>query len=314
MTESLRDAAGDRKWPAIFFGDDAPLPRWKLVALANPPDADDLEHQLITTYDDKTHIPGVHRGSHPMSYDGKIGLGALDWELEYGPESGFNGFSKEEVYEVAFRCLVDATYDFLCREEIRAWISRQKWFHVANVDDPLPPIRHPPKLTLFGRARRKDSGVYFPNFEPLGKNGRLFDDFDRPTLCLDRGTNQTRPKSPSPSNQRRRPPRDPLIEMMLKNENTTLVAPGKVSSSFNPTHDSPQPQPPSSPVLPPKAGQPHSAALSNVERGSSGRSDRPQQGGRLAEICEYKCVSFSVILLILSMFICLFLYGFNIIN
>ncbi|KAJ6167025.1 hypothetical protein N7470_002472 [Penicillium chermesinum] len=140
MTESLRDAAGDRKWPAIFFGDDAPLPRWKLVALANPPDADDLEHQLITTYDDKTHIPGVHRGSHPMSYDGKIGLGALDWELEYGPESGFNGFSKEEVYEVAFRCLVDATYDFLCREEIRAWISRQKWFHVANVDDPCHPF------------------------------------------------------------------------------------------------------------------------------------------------------------------------------
>ena len=289
-TKSL-DVFGQRTWPSIFFGHHSPLPRWKLVPVANAQLGDDLEAQLISTYGKRTHIPGIPRGSHPRSNDSSLGLGALDWKFEYGPEEGFKGLSHGQVYEYAYRSLVDAMYDYICRNQMREWIRRQGWARIKNVDDPLPPVRYPPKHTEFGPRAGVDNGTYIPVFEPLPKEHRLFEDFRRPSLAFPTSLDFSKSARGEDKNSEQRAR---IIDLLRRNGKSTNLLPGQISRSFNPTIDS--------------------IVVHGEPQSSFPQSQGGSLGAKFEEICEYKCVSFTVILLILAMFLSLFLYGFKIIK
>lgn len=227
---------GDFEWPSIYFGNDSPFPRWTLVPLADAPEGKDLEHQLITTFDMRTHIPGLARGSHPKSYDANLGLGALDWRFECGPESGWKGLSQAQLYEFAFRSLIESLYNYFCCNDMRAWIRRQKWAHVANVDDPLPPPRHPPETTSFGQAAGESPGAYTPCLLQLTMKvkGQFFTrchDHYRPKLAI---SLSSQPQNKDIDKPMVKKPLHRLHQVLLRNRKCTLRSEGEICRSLDP--------------------------------------------------------------------------------
>ncbi|KAJ5590897.1 hypothetical protein N7450_004869 [Penicillium hetheringtonii] len=141
--------------PPISFGDNAPMPRWRLALnLRDPAEGRDLEEDLISTGKDTTIIEGLAPNSHPRSFDSSIGLGGLQWIFEPGlPGSLLSGAL---LYEAAYMCLIEALKSQIARTQIRREIaSGPLWPKVCNVEDPLPPPPQKPETKYFEKYQGK---------------------------------------------------------------------------------------------------------------------------------------------------------------
>jgi hypothetical protein len=131
----------------LYYGEDAPYPRWRTL-LNKLPLGKDLEKDMIRTHPGRTHIPGVAPGSHPRVNDYAIGLGALKWSFEPGPHTGWASLTGQELYTHAYSRLLEALDCPFSRGQLREAIRKGENAHyIAYVEDPLPP---PPRLDGVG--------------------------------------------------------------------------------------------------------------------------------------------------------------------
>ena len=153
--------------PPISFGDNAPMPRWRLALdeLSDPTKGRDLEKDLISTGKKTTIIQGLAPDSHPRSFDSSIGLGGLQWIFEPGlPGSLLSGTL---LYEIAYMCLIQALNNQISRTQIRREIvSGPLWPNVCNVEDPLPPPPEEPETKYFEKYRgERDSSKDYSDIQ-----------------------------------------------------------------------------------------------------------------------------------------------------
>ncbi|OOQ86527.1 hypothetical protein PEBR_21129 [Penicillium brasilianum] len=126
--------------PRIFYGEDAPFPRWR-TKLDKRPLGEDLEKDLIRTYPGKTHIPGLAPGSHPRANDYTIGLGCVKWDFEPGSSAGWGTLTGHELYMYACARLREALDDPLSRWQLRDAIRKgENARYIAHVENPVPPL------------------------------------------------------------------------------------------------------------------------------------------------------------------------------
>lgn len=147
---------GQRDWPQISYGDHAPEPRWRVCPDQKDPlkSANDHTEDLIKKATGKWEIKGVRPKDDPqynarvhkppLSYDHTVGLGALRWTFDEGDEKSWNGLSRDQLHEYAFRCLLVTTRNPICGGQIENDILngqyRDNVKHVASPVPPLPPI------------------------------------------------------------------------------------------------------------------------------------------------------------------------------
>ncbi|KAJ5608966.1 hypothetical protein N7528_009533 [Penicillium herquei] len=286
------DSLGPGDWPEIYFGQSGPMPRWRLREVAeDPPNGRDLHKDLIRTHKKRTHIRNVDQDDHPKSGNSSVGLGTLCWIFEPGPSTLWKGLSQEQLYEFAYLGLVDALNDFRSRDMIRATIKRAKLESIFNVEDPLPPPPPPPSVTYFGPR----AGVAEWPKVPLQMKGR-FDyhyahRYFRPSMAVREGSN-TLPKTYSKTDQMR---------FHMKG---TLRNAGDVCDSFDPTGALPQES-----VFGSGNGR-----KSSLSKEWDPEKDAREDFNRNPRLGEYKLLYFLVVIIILSMFLCLFLYAFGIVR
>ncbi|KAJ5986063.1 hypothetical protein N7451_010428 [Penicillium sp. IBT 35674x] len=223
------DSLGKRKtWPVISLGKEGPFPRWRLFQrVPDLPIGRDLALDLIRTHRDKTIIHAIEQNGHPKSNDPSIGLGALYWDFQAGTKDTWGGLTKKELYEFAYKCLDDALSDYQSRTEIRLLLKQIDLSVVANVEDPLPPLPKPPKVTHFGA----EAGAAWPNMPPLveGAPQPYFGNrYWRPRMAVRDG--QSKAKSTNWS-----------ITRMRHHMKGTLGRPGVTSRSRDPRDKTPDP-------------------------------------------------------------------------
>ncbi|KAJ5709513.1 hypothetical protein N7493_010847 [Penicillium malachiteum] len=286
------DSLGPGDWPEISLGQSGPMPRWRLREVEeDPPHGRDLHKDLIRTHKKRTHIRNVDQDDHPKSGDSSVGLGTLCWIFEPGPSALWKGLSQEQLYEFAYLCLLDALNDFRSRDIIRATIKRAKLESICNVEDPLPPPPPPPSVTYFGPR----AGVAeWPKILPQIKGGfdyHYAQRYFRPSLAVREGSN-TLPQTYIKT------------DMMRYHMKGTLRNPEDVCDSLDPTGS-----------LPPESvfggGNGRKSSLSKEW---DPEKDAREDFNRNPRLGEYKLLYFLVVIIILSMFLCLFLYAFGIVR
>ncbi|KAJ5095577.1 hypothetical protein NUU61_004933 [Penicillium alfredii] len=286
-------------WPKISFGDDTPQPRWLVTRdRISPSRGENLSDEV----DQSQAGPAIPTG---YALDADTGLGGLVWTFDAGPASGWNQLAQDQLYEYAFRHLEDALKDLFTRDQFRSAILDSPLASIAkNMKDPLPPLPAAPTTCYFGETRGMHCIVNAPT--RIGQAMYYLNNYKRPSMTMRPGL-QTRP-----SNMH------------------TLAA--KVFHHMKGTLG-----PPSSQITPENTAyicRTQSAELRRLEESrkqhrvneydpermqdipTSGRlSPLPlEDGGKIGRIGEYKCVWYSVIVLVLSMFLCLFLYSFKVIR
>lgn len=126
--------------PRVYYGQDAPYPRWRTL-LDVRPFGKSVEKDLIRTHPGKTIIPGVAPNSHPRTFDFTIGLGALYWVFDPGSPSLWGDLTGQELHTHAHECLAEALACPLTRKKLRDTIHNEQYAaHIANVFDPIPPL------------------------------------------------------------------------------------------------------------------------------------------------------------------------------
>ncbi|KAJ5266822.1 hypothetical protein N7478_009630 [Penicillium angulare] len=297
-------------WPEIRFGEHGPMPRWTLKeSKQDIRNGRDLSIDLIRTHKDRTNIIGVDQYAHPPSGDWKIGLGTLEWKFEPGPPVKWKGLTEAQLYEFAYLCLMDALGDYRSRETIRSKIREMRFRSVRNVQDPLPPPPAPPKVTHFG----PNPGITeWPKMPPPvhGAYTRFFNDYWRPTMGLhtdyNRGLLRVKPDPGGASDNHF------LTSRMFHHLKGTLgPEPAKISESRDPKAS----MSPVDSVASSEGSEPRKSSLSKEwdPEKATGHSKHLRAGGVVA-MSEYRFLYFFVVILILSMFLCLFLYAFKIIK
>ena len=206
-----------KDWPHIWYGDDAPTPRW-LVTLdgTDPATGKDLALDAIKIRLDQTIIKGVSPHDHPRSYDSSLGLGGLIWGFDPGPEKDWCGLNEAQLYELAYRSLEEALNDPTCREQFRIAIRGGKYQEaIANVEDPLPPLPPTPETHLltpgsylkFIKDRETKIGApsyYFPR------------NTERPRMAVLTAV------------------QSPIVKQMSLHRKGTMGPPGEISISYSP--------------------------------------------------------------------------------
>lgn len=291
---------GERDWPQISFGYDGPLPRWVIQESDQPVDLRDLSLDLIRTHEMRTHIRKVLKGDRVISGAADLGLGALEWKFEPGSSKLRKGLSKEQLYEYAYICLLNALNDFSTRDMFREAIARAKLKSIRYVEDPLPRPPPPPKVTHFGKHAGTGQWTSMPAKIHHAAKPHFGDKYQRPSMAL--------PPVYDPVAGLKG---DYLLSRMMHHEKGTR-RPGEISGSFDPYRN-----------LEPMSGStdggfkfelPVPSICKHEKDDEEKQAVSTDTGGRLDRVCEYKFLSFFVILLILCMFLCLFLYSFRIIR
>ncbi|KAJ5552125.1 hypothetical protein N7494_001503 [Penicillium frequentans] len=263
------DSLGKRKaWPVISLGKEGPFPRWRLFQhVPDLPKGRDLALDLIRTHRERTIIRGLDHNSHPKSNDSSIGLGTLYWDFQAGTKDTWGGLTKNELYEFAYKCLEDALNDYQSRTEIRLLLKQVKLSVVANVEDPLPPLPEPPKVTHFG----PEAGAAWPKMPPLmvGAPQSYFGNrYWRPSMAIRDG--QSKAKST-----------DLLITRMRHHTKGTLGAPGVVSRSRDLRDKTPDP-----PAAPSSGEKDYKKLPMGRKSALKAGGTRKELGGKAAQVCE----------------------------
>jgi hypothetical protein len=336
------------EWPVIFFGDDVPCPRVRFIPDPRDPQehGKDLSLDLIKKAPGKWVIPGTAPAgdfrldpSHPRyrpeykvptSLDSTIGLGGLKWSFEPGDdEKACKGLTKNQVIEFLHRSTEEILSDWLARDQLRDSISKGPYAkQVENVEDPLPPL---PRQTHRGNFLQAQYGKHpLADAQTRFENSHWFwKDYNRPSLAVRPGETPTAP---------------PLLAQRLLAHMREVIEMEDDIGDICDTSSEDDNGPPSglgggpsggpgggpgallrrSPRRSAKSPSPKVAAKEGSKEGDPMEMD-PEQGpdpmdttedgdGRTARVGEYKCVWFGVIVLVLSMFLCLFLYSFKIIR
>ncbi|KAJ5156005.1 hypothetical protein N7492_008808 [Penicillium capsulatum] len=213
---------GLRKWPEIGFGDHAPTPRWRIVrSQASPTTGRNLANDLIKTRTGRTIIKGLRQNAQPRSYDATIGLGALTWKFDSGPETNQDQLSESELYEFAFRCLEAALNNHKAREQLRnAIVCMDIGGPIAHVEDPLPPIPTAPPKSDFG-AQNGLLGVDEMNVSS-NEITQFWANYKRPSLTIREGWNLNRARN-----------RNILLERMFFHMAGTMGRSAEPSASYD---------------------------------------------------------------------------------
>jgi hypothetical protein len=266
------DSLGERKtWPVISFGKNGPFPRWRLFQHdPDLPKGRDLALDLIRTHRDRTIIQGLDHNSHPKSNDSSIGLGALYWEFQYGTKDTWGDLTKEQLYEFAYKCLEDALNDYQNRHEMRLLLKQINLSSVANVEDPLPHLPKPPRLTHFG----PQAGVAaWPKMPPLMKGAPRYyfgQRYQRPYMAIrERGHNKASVT-------------DWLITRMRHHMKGTMGRPGVVSRS----RDLRDKSPPAAAAPANSAERDHSKRYTAKKEGLKTGGTNKELGGKASHVCE----------------------------
>lgn len=215
--------------PRIFYGEDAPYPRWRTI-LDKRPLGEDLEKDLIRTHPGRTHIPGVSPGSHPRANDYNIGLGCVKWDFEPGPSAGWGSLTGKQLYEQACTRLKAALDDPWSRWQLRDAIRKgENARYIAYVENPVPPLIRfdgtgslPPNDPLIVRIKQNARKI-----DEIIKNRPKWLDmqeFERPSLAWRPGEVE-----PDMGDYSR------FVELMRNHRFGTLGPPGYQDPSFDPT-------------------------------------------------------------------------------
>jgi hypothetical protein len=222
-------ADGPLGQPRLFYGEDAPYPRWRTI-LDKRPLGEDLEKDLIRTHPGKTHISGIAPGSHPRANDYTIGLGCVKWDFEPGPSAGWGTLTGHELYMYACTRLREALDCPWSRWQLQDAIRKgENARYIAHVENPVPP------LVRFG-----GTGVLPPNdplIERIKENARKVDlilknrpkvldmkQFERPSLAWRPG--EVEPEMGEYSR---------FVDLMRNHRFETLGPPDHQDPSFDPT-------------------------------------------------------------------------------
>lgn len=291
---------GKRDWPQISFGSDGPLPRWVIEESDQPVDARELNLDLIRTHEMRTHIRRVLKDANIQSGASEYGIGSLEWKFEPGSSKLRKGLSKEQLYEYAYLCLLDALNDFNSRDMFRDAIARAKLKSIRHVEDPLPRPPPPPQFTHFGKHAGTGEWSKLPVKTQHTSKPHFGDKYQRPSAAL--------PKKYNPVEALKM---EYLTSRMMHHEKGTR-RPGEISGSLDPyAHLEPKSESSDGYY---KVELPVPSLYNHEISDEEKQTVSTDAGGKLDRVCEYKFLSFFVILLILCMFLCLFLYSFRIIR
>ncbi|KAJ5891089.1 uncharacterized protein N7473_007317 [Penicillium subrubescens] len=140
-------SSAPRGHPKIYYGQNAPLPRWRTL-LDDQDLGAHIERDLIRTHPGRTIIPGVAPNTHPKAHDNTLGLGDLKWSFDPGPASVWGNLTGQELYAYAHGLLMVALQCKHSRRQLGYAIRNEQYASlVANVEDPVPP---PPRLDPSG--------------------------------------------------------------------------------------------------------------------------------------------------------------------
>jgi hypothetical protein len=332
------------EWPVIFFGDDVPCPRVRFIPDPTGPQehGKDLSMNLVKKAPGKWVIPGTAPAgdvrldpSHPRykpgytsptSLDSTIGLGGVKWSFEPGDdEKAWKGLTKNQVIEFMYRSTEEILRDWLARDQLRDSISKGPYAkQVEYVEDPLPQL---PQQTRRGNFLQAQYGKHpLADAQTRFENSHWFwKDYTRPSVAMRPGKTTTAPP--------------PLAQRLLAHMREVIDIEDDIGDIHDTSSEDDNGPPrglgggfgggpgtllrrsPRRSAIPPP---PKVASREGSKEGDPMEMD-PEQGpdpmdtsedgdGRTARVGEYKCVWFGVIVLVLSMFLCLFLYSFKIIR
>ncbi|KAJ5390520.1 uncharacterized protein N7496_001588 [Penicillium cataractarum] len=312
--------------PRIFYGEDAPYPRWRTI-LDQRPLGEDLEKDLIRTHPGRTHIPGVAPGSHPRANDYTIGLGCVKWDFEPGPAAGWGGLTGHQLYEQACMRLRAALDDPWARWQLQDAIRKgENARYIAYVENPVPPLvrfggrgalQVPPNDPLI--VRIKENAYKIDHIVKNKPKWLDMQEFERPSLAWRPGEVE-----PDMGDYSR------FVGLMKNHRFGTLGPPGYQDPSFDPTAKL-NAKPVG--IQPPTGG---TGAAANAAGGSAVQQTEKAVGNlptlsgqnpetseaqsvagdakRLMQNGEYTGVWFVVFVLFSGLFLYLFLYAIKIIR
>jgi len=321
-------------WPTIYFGDDAPFPRVRIILDSKDPQNEkDLSMSFMKSAPGKSAISGVPTGDVRLdpahlrynaeykvsrAFDSTLGLGGLLWNFEPGNDpANWQGLTRDQAIELMYRSLEEVLEDWVSRDQLRDAISKGPLAKkVENTKDPLPALPQPTTKGNFpnqyGRHPLADAHMKSED------SHYLWEDHTRPGQAI-------RPRANN----------DPkLLKFLAQRLFAYMKGIMEKEDDVDDLHDlsSEGDNVPQGPRISPR-GFPNRAAkevtkeaskegdpievdppLADPELGPDPMDTTEDGGGRTARVGEYKCVWFCVIVLILSMFLCLFLYSFKIIE
>jgi hypothetical protein len=283
---------GDIAVPDIYFGDMAPTPRWRVICKSSP---------------SQSWLP-VSVSSSPRSSGDKIsnsstssGIYDWTWVFEAGDFWSWKRLEYDQLYEYAYLCLYQTLKeDGFQQERIRHAVFGPLKLPVIPPHQLLPGLPERPGTGWFNLdnnlssilkrpPREHDSFYYFP-------------DYKRPTLAI-------RPDKTGIGHMSTHVIPQTMFNLMHKSLSSTRVNSWERNSWE-------------------QSVSPDSNAESNrwgiQESGDQKKSDQGKadpakerdlernEEGKTARFGEYRFVWFGVILLVLSMFLCLFLYVFKV--
>ncbi|KAF3386422.1 hypothetical protein F1880_000359 [Penicillium rolfsii] len=214
-----------RGLPKIYYGQNAPLPRWRTLLDVQSLGAS-VGRDLIRTHPGRTIIPGVDPNTDLKAHDSTVGLGDLKWSFDPGPASLWGKMTGQELYTYANGLLIEGLECRHSRRQLGEAIRNEQFAGVvAHVEDPIPP---PPRLNLFGVVAPLSSTFnrIVASTKALKTQNQTFssaDRYERPELNY------------QPDQQVSNKKKDlPIASVMKKNMKGTLGPVDRQDPSFDP--------------------------------------------------------------------------------
>lgn len=313
--------------PKIYYGQNAPLPRWRTLLDVQNLGAN-IERDLIRTHPGRTIIPGVAPNTHPKAHDPTVGLGDLKWSFDPGPASVWGNLTGQELYAYAHSLLIEALQCEPSRWQLGEAIRNEQYAsYVVHVENPVPP---PPHLHPSGAVAPFDSTLnrILASTKVLKTQNQAFsvdDKYERAELKYQPAQDVSNKEKNSP-----------IALIMKKNMKGTLGPVDQQDPSFDPVA---VPKAEAKKRLPKrtkatnkgtKKAATNGGKKQQTHKGAGARDFRSEErlvgiprcshenvlvppgagkpagnGGRNARIGKYKRVWFVVIFLVLSIFLCL---------
>ncbi|EAW09543.1 uncharacterized protein ACLA_037500 [Aspergillus clavatus NRRL 1] len=165
MLRNLNVVAAETPAPKVYFGTNAPYPRWVITP---------INYQLAQL------TPKVRT------------LGNLMWKFEAGPISSWQGMPPDQLYEYAYRWLEGAIADGFYREQLIFTLVNGPYAKLAKgISEPLPPLPAPPRTSFYPAKPI--------SLEPsVDETSFFYKGYERPSLAAREGMFIKGSSSPSP--------------------------------------------------------------------------------------------------------------------
>ncbi|KAJ5692986.1 hypothetical protein N7462_002409 [Penicillium macrosclerotiorum] len=207
------------KTPTLYFGSNAPFPRWR-VEPSGFGLGKDNERDLIRTHPARTIVRGLRPDSHAFSGDTRIGLAELKWVFDPGSWTSWVSMNGAQLHDFALEELENALRDPIIRAQFRKLIFRGPYAaSVANVADPLPPMPQlPTKARILPEPVKEAS-------RRIEKRHTFYHSYKRPALVTPR-RGRSKPTKSALAH--------PISSRIFKTMKGTQGLPGHISQSLDP--------------------------------------------------------------------------------